>query len=130
MPVNDPDAGTAPVDRVAVRAGVYADSVTLLQLTQTVGQAPGVQAALVAMATELNLQLLAGMGFAPPPTRSPHELFIAVRARDPDAAAGRHRARRAIAGRAAPARPSGSRPPSSRPAPSARPPTGTAPAWR
>jgi FdrA protein len=86
MPVNDPDAGTAPVDRVAVRAGVYADSVTLLQLTQTVGQAPGVHAALVAMATELNLQLLTGMGFAPPPTQSPHELFIAVRAGDSDAA--------------------------------------------
>jgi FdrA protein len=86
MLVNDPEAGSALVDRVAVRAGVYADSVTLLQLTRTVGQAPGVQAALVAMATELNLQLLAGMGFPPPPTRSPHELFIAVRAADPDAA--------------------------------------------
>jgi len=86
MLVNDPETGSAPVDRVAVRAGVYADSVTLLQLTQTVGQAPGVQAALVAMATELNLQLLAGMGFPPPPTRSPHELFIAVRAADSAAA--------------------------------------------
>lgn len=86
MPVNDPDAGSTPVDRVAVRAGVYADSVTLLQLTQTVGQAPGVRAALVAMATELNLQLLTGMGFPPPSTQSPHELFIAVRADDSDAA--------------------------------------------
>src|SRR6185437_5123570 len=86
MPVSDPAAGSVPVDRVAVRVGVYADSVTLLQLTQTVGQAPGVQAALVAMATELNLQLLAGMGFPPPPTQSPHELFIAVRAVDPAAA--------------------------------------------
>ena len=67
--MNDPVSGE-PVDRVAVRTGVYADSVTLLQLSQAVNEAPGVQAALVAMATDLNLQLLAGMGFAPPPTGS------------------------------------------------------------
>ena len=85
--VNDPDTGASPVDRVAVRGGVYADSVTLLQLSQAVGQAPGVQAALVAMATELNLQLLAGMGFAPPATGSANELFIAVRAADEAAVA-------------------------------------------
>ncbi|HJQ00173.1 MAG TPA: hypothetical protein VJ851_01110 [Jatrophihabitans sp.] len=80
--MNDPNPGGSPVDRVAVRGGVYADSVTLLQLSQAVSQAPGVQAALVAMATELNLQLLAGMGFAPPATGSANELFIAVRAAD------------------------------------------------
>ena len=50
-------------ERVLLRRGVYADSVTLLQVSRQVGQAPGVQAAMVGMATELNLELLSGMGF-------------------------------------------------------------------
>lgn len=69
-------------ERVLLRRGLYADSVTLLQVSRQVGQAAGVQAAMVGMATELNLELLAGMGFQPPGTASPNELFIAVRAAD------------------------------------------------
>jgi len=72
-------------ERVLVRRGLYADSVTLLQVSRQVGQAPGVQAAMVGMATELNLELLAGMGFDAPGDGSPYELFIAVRASDPQA---------------------------------------------
>ena len=74
-------------ERVLLRRGLYADSVTLLQVSRQVGQADGVQDALVGMATELNLQMLAGMGFQPPGGESPHDLFIAVRAEDPDAVA-------------------------------------------
>ena len=74
-------------ERVLLRRGVYADSVTLLQVSRQVGQAAGVQDALVGMATELNLELLAGMGFQAPGGESPHDLFIAVRAEDPDALA-------------------------------------------
>lgn len=69
-------------EQVLLRQGVYADSVTLLQVSRQVGQAAGVQAALVGMATGLNLDLLAGMGFQPPGSESPNELFIAVRAAD------------------------------------------------
>ena len=69
-------------ERVLLRRGLYADSVTLLQVSRQVGQAAGVQAALVGMATELNLEMLAGMGFQPPGGDSPNELFIAVRAAD------------------------------------------------
>ena len=115
-------------ERVLLRRGLYADSVTLLQVSRQVGQAAGVQAALVGMATELNLEMLAGMGFQPPDSQSPNELFIAVRAED----------RRAAAAAAdwpsscspprtgAPAAP----PPNSRRAPSARPPPRPVRAWR
>ncbi|MEO7263242.1 MAG: FdrA family protein [Jatrophihabitantaceae bacterium] len=72
-------------EQVLLRRGLYADSVTLLQVSRQVGQAHGVQAALVGMATELNLDLLAGMGFQPPGSESPNELFIAVRAADQQA---------------------------------------------
>jgi len=63
---------------VEVRAGAYADSVTLLQVSRTVQQAPGVEAAQVAMATPLNLDLLAQMGFALPDTTT-NDLVVAVR---------------------------------------------------
>jgi len=72
-------------ERVLLRRGLYADSVTLLQVSRQVGQAAGVQAAMVGMATELNLEVLAGMGFEPPGGGSPNELFIAVRAADQQA---------------------------------------------
>ena len=48
---------------VEVRHGSYYDSVSLMQVSKAVSQVPGVHSALVAMATELNLDLLAGMGF-------------------------------------------------------------------
>lgn len=75
------------VDRVALRQGRYADSVTLMQVSRSVNQAPGVLAALVAMATELNFDLLVQMGFALPEPGSPNDLLIAVRAEDESAAA-------------------------------------------
>lgn len=69
-------------EHVEVRSGAYADSVTLMQVSRTVGAMPGVQGALVAMATELNLGLLATMGFAPPASATANDLVIAVRAAD------------------------------------------------
>lgn len=74
-------------ERVEVRKGTYRDSVTLMQVSRAVSDTPGVQAALVAMATELNLDLLAGMGFAPPDGSGPNDLVVAVRA-DDDASLG------------------------------------------
>jgi len=69
-------------ERVLLRRGLYADSVTLMQVSREVSQAAGVQAALIGMATRLNLELLVGMGFEVPAGDSPNELFIAVRAAD------------------------------------------------
>ena len=69
-------------ERIAVRRNQYADSVALMQVSRAVTELPEVQAALVAMATELNLELLAGMGFESPPVESANELLIAIRASD------------------------------------------------
>ncbi|HUA41427.1 MAG TPA: FdrA family protein [Streptosporangiaceae bacterium] len=70
------------VEHVEARPGAYADSVTLMQVSADVRQADGVQAALIAMATELNLDLLVAMGFQPPPGAEPNRLLVAVRATD------------------------------------------------
>lgn len=67
---------------VQIRRGEYFDSVSLMGVSQDVGQAPGVQAALVAMATELNLDLLAGMGFTLDEPVGPNDLVVAIRADD------------------------------------------------
>lgn len=72
-------------EEVRVHRGLYADSVALMLVSRTIAESSGVSAALVAMATDLNLQLLANMGFATPTTRSANELFIAVRAENEEA---------------------------------------------
>jgi FdrA protein len=74
-------------EHVALRQGRYADSVTLMQISRNLTDAPGVQAALVAMATELNLALLPGMGFAEPAAGTANDLLIAVRAGDEESLA-------------------------------------------
>jgi succinyl-CoA synthetase alpha subunit len=72
---------------VEVRPGAYHDSVTLLQVSRAAGQVEGVQAALVAMATELNLELLAAMELEAPAGVTSNDLLIALRAVDDDALA-------------------------------------------
>ena len=69
---------------VQVRRGAYVDSVTLMQVSRRVGALDGVASALVAMATDLNLELAAGMGFDVPDT-SPNELLVAVDAASDEA---------------------------------------------
>jgi FdrA protein len=69
-------------EHVEARAGAYADSVTLMQISSDARHADGVQAALIAMATDLNLDLLTAMGFQPPPAVKPDYLLIAIRAGD------------------------------------------------
>ncbi|MCU1656498.1 MAG: FdrA family protein [Pseudonocardiales bacterium] len=76
------------VEHVEARAGAYADSVTLMQVSREVASTPGVAAALVAMGTELNVDLLAGMGFTRPPSAGPNDLLIAIRAHDDAALSG------------------------------------------
>jgi FdrA protein len=72
---------------VQVRRGAYVDSVTLMQVSRRVGALDGVASALVAMATDLNLELAAGMGFDVPDT-SPNELLVAVDAASDEALEG------------------------------------------
>ncbi|NED93958.1 FdrA family protein [Phytoactinopolyspora alkaliphila] len=74
-----------------IRAGVYHDSVSLMQVSASVQKETGVRSALVAMATGLNLDVLTGMGFAEPESAGPNDLLIAIDADDDDAI-GRARA--------------------------------------
>ncbi len=64
---------------VELRPGAYADSVTLLQVSRTVQDLPGVAAAQVAMATSLNVEVLTTMGFDVPADAGPNDLVVAVR---------------------------------------------------
>ncbi len=66
------------MNHVEVRGGAYADSVTLMEVSRSVGSEPGVDAAMVAMATPLNLDLLAGMGFELPDA-GPNDMVVAIR---------------------------------------------------
>lgn len=69
-------------DHLEVRPGAYYDSVSLMQVSRQVTSAAGVSAAQVAMATELNLEVIAGMGFAIPEGVLPNDLLVAIRADD------------------------------------------------
>jgi FdrA protein len=69
---------------VAVRRGAYVDSVTLMQVSRRVSACDGVTSALVAMATDLNLELAAGLGFDVP-AASPNEMLLAVDAHSDEA---------------------------------------------
>ncbi len=71
-------------DHVEVRSGAYYDSVSLMQVSRQVASASGVAAAQVAMATELNLEVIGGMGFSVPEGVQPNELVVAIRAGDDD----------------------------------------------
>ncbi|GAA2407257.1 acyl-CoA synthetase FdrA [Actinomadura vinacea] len=65
---------------VEVRRGAYHDSVTLMRVSRQVGDIPGVAGAMAAMATGLNLELLARMGFEVPAGAGPADLVVAIRA--------------------------------------------------
>jgi len=72
-------------DHVEVRRGRYHDSVALMQVSRAASGVEGVAAALVAMATELNLDLLDGLGFGRPEDVGANDLLVALRAADDDA---------------------------------------------
>ena len=73
-------------DHVERRTGTYVDSVSLMQVSRAAATAPGIDAAQVAMATELNLDVIRGMGFAVP-EGSPNDLLVALRGSDDGIAA-------------------------------------------
>jgi FdrA protein len=92
------------VEHVEARSGAYADSVTLMQVSRRVASTDAVLAALIAMGTELNLDLLDGMGFTRPAAGGPNDLLVALRAEDDAAlAAALAVVAEALAARPAPA---------------------------
>jgi FdrA protein len=68
--------------RVEIHPGRYHDSVRLMQASKALQEVEGVADALVAMATELNLSLLADMGFDMDAATGagPNDLLVALRA--------------------------------------------------
>ena len=70
--------------RVELRHGIYRDSVTLMRASQAVAGHDGVRAAIVAMATPLNLELYERLGFDPAEAAkaTPNDLLVAVQAED------------------------------------------------
>lgn len=70
---------------VEVRRGAYHDSVSLMQVSRQVATTSGISAAQVAMATELNVEVLTGMGFDIPEQAGANDLVIALRAESADA---------------------------------------------
>ena len=64
---------------VELRPGAYADSVTLLQVSRAVQDLDGVEAAQVAMATALNLEVLVAMGFEVPAEAGGNDMVVAQR---------------------------------------------------
>jgi FdrA protein len=82
------------IARVEIHPGRYHDSVRLMQASKALQNVEGVTDALVAMATELNLSLLADMGFdmSAVADAGPNDLVLALRAEDEGAIAAAHRA--------------------------------------
>ena len=70
--------------RVELRRGSYRDSVTLMQLSETLANGSGVDAAIVAMATPLNIELYERIGFDPAEVAdaTSNDLLVAIRATD------------------------------------------------
>jgi len=89
--------------RVELRHGVYRDSVILMQVSQAVAACRGVEAAIVAMATPLNLELYERLGFDPAEVAqaSPNDLLVALRADDDPLAAATAELERQLAPAAA-----------------------------
>jgi len=67
---------------VEVRRGAYYDSVSLMQVSKAVREASGVDAALVSMATDLNIDLLTAMAFTVDEEVGPNDLLVAIRGED------------------------------------------------
>ncbi len=82
------------ISRVEVHRGRYHDSVRLMQASKALQEVPGVTDALVAMATELNLSLLADMEFDMDEVAGigPNDLLLAIRAETEEAIEAAHRA--------------------------------------
>ncbi len=70
-----------------IRPGLYRDSVRLMQISATLASTPGIEKALVAMATPVNLELLSDMDIQPPTSAGLNDLMVALVAKDDSALA-------------------------------------------
>ncbi len=65
-----------------MRAGLYRDSVRLMQISAALTEHAAVDQAVVTMATGPNLELLTGMGFDPPADAGPNDMVVALAVAD------------------------------------------------
>ncbi|MGA4507856.1 FdrA family protein [Propionibacteriaceae bacterium G1746] len=72
---------------VELRRGAYYDSVSLMQISQQVKVAGGVDDAQIGMATDLNVALLEQSGYVIPEGATPNDVVVALRAASDDAIA-------------------------------------------
>jgi FdrA protein len=93
---------------VTLRAGIYHDSVTLMRISRALTELPGVEVAIVSMATELNRALAEDLGFTLPPSDQA-DLLVAVRG--PDLSGAEAELDRLLAARPAPGADPGEQPP-------------------
>jgi len=70
--------------KVLIEKSAYLDSVSLMRISKTAGEAAGVMSAMVAMATDTNVLLLKEAGFDPADAAgaTPNDLMIAIDAED------------------------------------------------
>ena len=68
-------------EHVELRHGIYRDSVVLMQVSQAVASCGGVTAAIVAMATPLNIEVYERLGFdlAEVARATPNDLLVAIK---------------------------------------------------
>lgn len=97
------------ISRVVIRPNSYYDSVSLMAISQQVAELDGVQAAVVAMATDMNKELLQNVGLLTPEADAagPSDLVIAVGAGDAAAAAAAAEAAEGLLKKRASAAPKG-----------------------
>lgn len=67
-------------EKIFVKSNTYADSVTLMSLSQKVQRLNGVDAAMVGMGTPLNLDVLRALNFGETVAAGANDLIIAIRA--------------------------------------------------
>jgi FdrA protein len=82
------DGGDGRVLKVERRAGAYHDSIVLMHASRRMLDTPGVEAAMAAMASDLNLRMLRDSGLWEPALEGAgqDELILAARGTDPEAA--------------------------------------------
>ena len=74
-------------EKILIRSNTYADSVTLMSLSQKIQRLDGVDAAMVGMGTPLNLDVLQALKFAESIEAGANDLIIAIRAESAEALA-------------------------------------------
>lgn len=67
---------------VELRSGAYYDSVSLMHVSRTIRDTPGVTDAMIGMGTDLNVGMIRDLDFEVPESVTPNDMVVALRADD------------------------------------------------